>query len=45
MTDKTNSLNEDKLHKLLFLKKNLLILKEIKKNWLSITRSQNEDCL
>ena len=31
MMDKTNSLNEDKLHKLLFLKKNLLILKEIKK--------------
>ena len=31
MTDKRNSLNEDKLDKLLFLKKNLLILKEIKK--------------
>ena len=32
MTDKRNSLNEDKLDKLLLLKKkNLLILKEIKK--------------
>ena len=34
MTDKRNSLNQNKLDKLLFLKKTVLILKEIKKKGL-----------
>ena len=47
MTDKRNNLNEDKFHKLLFLKKKSAYLKrnKEKKNWSSIKHTQNEDCL